>query len=155
MKTIIIGMGNTIMSDDGVGIRVARILKERLSNYPGIEVQETPLAGMNLVPMLEGFDRAVVIDAVETTNSVPGTLHKFDLNDLAATLHIISPHGTNLYTAVALGRRCGLQMPRSVMIFAIEIENTTTFSSECTPAVECRIAAIADEIMSDLLKSSV
>jgi hydrogenase maturation protease len=150
MKTVIIGMGNTIMSDDGVGILVARILKERLADNPEIEVHETPLAGMNLITMLEGFETAFVIDAIETTNPVPGVLHKFDLSELAATMHVTSPHGTNLYTAVELGRRCGLQMPQTVTIFAIEIENATIFSSECSPAVECRIPAIADEILSDL-----
>ena len=147
MKTIIVGMGNTILSDDGVGILVARDLMERLADYPYYEVMETPLAGMNLIPMLEGYDRAIIIDAIEVSNPVPGTLHNFDLSELAATMHVTSPHGTNLYTAVELGRRCGLQMPGKITIFAIEVENVTTFSSECTPAVEKCITEVAEEII--------
>ncbi len=72
MKTIILGMGNTIMSDDGVGIRVSRILKDMFSEYPDIEVRETPLAGLNIILLLEGYDRAYIIDAIKTRDGTPG-----------------------------------------------------------------------------------
>jgi hydrogenase maturation protease len=150
MKTTIIGMGNTILCDDGVGIRVARILKDRLAGNPDYDVHETPLAGMNLIPMLEGFERAIIVDAMETFDPVPGTLHKLSLKDFAATMHITSPHGTNLYTAVELGRRCGLAMPEAITIYAIEIEDASTFSSSCTPVIEGKINDIADTILSQL-----
>ncbi len=146
MKTIIIGMGNTILCDDGVGIRVARVLKERLAGQGDIEVCETHLAGMNIVPMIEGYSRAVIIDAIQTENPVPGALHMLSLDDLAATLHLTSPHGTNLYTSIELAKRCGLSMPATVTIFAIEIEDASTFSASCTPSVENRVSEIAEDI---------
>jgi len=148
MKTIIIGMGNTILCDDGVGIRVARLLKDRLAGNESVEVCETHLAGMNIVPTIEGYGRAVIIDAIETEKPVPGALHRLRLEDLAATLHITSPHGTNLYTSIELAKRCGLSMPETITIFAIEIEDASTFSATCTPAVESRITEITEDIFS-------
>ncbi|HOX29118.1 MAG TPA: hydrogenase maturation protease [bacterium] len=150
IKTLIIGMGNIIMSDDGVGIRIARVLSDRLSGKQDVDVRETPLTGMNLVTMIEGYETAIIIDAIKTVEPAPGVLHKFDLDELALTMHITSPHGTNLYTAVELGRRCGLKMPRKITIFGIEIEDATVFSEECTPVIESRLSAIADEIMKQL-----
>ncbi|MFH1540078.1 MAG: hydrogenase maturation protease [bacterium] len=148
MKTIVLGMGNTILSDDGVGIHVARELKKMLNGKPDVEVSETHLAGLNLVSILEGHDRAIVIDAIETAGGAPGTLHTLDLEDFASTMHLTSPHGINLYTAVEMGRRCGMRMPEQVTIFAVEVDEQNTFSDTCTPLIENRIPEIAEQIFS-------
>ncbi|MFH1857283.1 MAG: hydrogenase maturation protease [Candidatus Omnitrophota bacterium] len=147
VKTLILGMGNTILSDDGVGILLVRELKKSLAGRPGVDIRETPLAGLNLVYLLEGYHRAIIIDAMETRTPEPGKIHRLDLADFASTMHLTSPHGINLYTALEVGCRCGLRMPESVTILAIEVENTSTFSTRCSPHIETLMPEIKKNIL--------
>jgi len=65
MKTLILGMGNPILSDDGIGIWVARALEGELSGGE-VTVMETSMAGLNLLELMADYDRAILIDAIKT-----------------------------------------------------------------------------------------
>ena len=82
MRTIIVGIGNPIRSDDSVGLVVARILRERLAGVEGIDVAELWAGGLRLVEAMAGYDRAVVIDAMATGEKPPGTVRRLTLADL-------------------------------------------------------------------------
>lgn len=71
MKTLVLGMGNPILCDDGVGIRVARVLLEK-PQLPDVTIEEFSLAGMDLLELLSGYDRAIIIDAIEADGAKPG-----------------------------------------------------------------------------------
>ncbi|MBU1941107.1 MAG: hydrogenase maturation protease, partial [Candidatus Thermoplasmatota archaeon] len=64
MKTIILGVGNPILSDDGVGLHVIQQLKKCIKN-PQIHLDEALTGGMNLLDLLIGYDKAIIIDAVK------------------------------------------------------------------------------------------
>jgi len=66
MKTLILGMGNPIMGDDGVGIWAARALKDRFNEEEEVTVMETSMAGLNLLELMADYDRAILIDAIKT-----------------------------------------------------------------------------------------
>ena len=65
MKTLVLGLGNPILSDDGVGLRVARAVESQLSQQE-ITVMETSMGGLSLLDLLTGYDRAIIIDAIQT-----------------------------------------------------------------------------------------
>lgn len=153
MKTIVLGMGNTIMGDDGIGIYVARLLSERFDEASGVSVDETPLAGMNLLRLLEGFDRAVLVDAIRTSDCVPGKLHKLDIEDFSTTKQFVSPHWTNVYTAMYMGKKYEFDVPDKITVFAVEIEEQNEVTEECSPAIESRKAEIAEEIYQYVINS--
>ena len=75
MKTLLLGLGNPIVSDDSVGLRVSAILKERLAGREDVEISEDYWGGLRLMERLIGYDRAIVIDAI-CTGAPPGTLHR-------------------------------------------------------------------------------
>ena len=75
MKTVIIGLGNTVLSDDGAGVYVARLLSGRFDT-DDVSVVEMDAAGMNLMESLGGFDRAFLIDAILLNEEIALDQHR-------------------------------------------------------------------------------
>lgn len=146
---LIVGLGNPILSDDSVGIRVAQVLKDRLSQ-PEITVMETSIAGLDFLDLLVGYDKAIIIDAIQTGKGKVGQVYRLEPGTFATTLHSSTPHDVNFATALELGKRLGLALPRQIIIFAIEVEDVTTFGERCTPGVEQAIPVVADMVIQEL-----
>jgi len=147
MKTLILGFGNTILSDDGVGIKVAQEIKKRISD---VEVKEASISGLSILEEITGYDRVVVIDSIKTHSGEPGELYKFCLDDFKPTIHLSSPHEVNFATAIELGRKYGYELPNLIDIYAIEIEDDRTFSEECTERIKKAIPDIVEQIIEDM-----
>jgi len=149
MKTLVLGLGNPILSDDGVGIRVARALEGRL-NQQEITVMETSMAGLSLLDLLANFNRAIIIDAIQTTGGKAGQIYRLEQDAFDATRHAATPHDVNFATALELGNRLGLALPQQIIIFAIEVENVSSFREECTPEVERAIPVCVEKVIQEL-----
>ncbi len=66
MKTLILGLGNPLITDDSIGLRVIEVLQTRLADRPDVEVSEDYWGGLRLMERMIGFDRAIVVDAIQT-----------------------------------------------------------------------------------------
>ena len=149
MKTLVLGLGNPILSDDGVGIWVAGALEGRL-NQQKVTVMETSMAGLNLLDMLVNFDRAIIIDAIQTVGGKAGQIYRLKPEAFDATRHATTPHDVNFATALELGNRLGLALPQQIIIFAIEVEDVATFNEGCTPEVERAIPVCVEKVIQEL-----
>lgn len=149
MKTLVLGLGNPILSDDGVGFQVARELKTKLDQQE-VTVEETSLAGLGLLDLLADYDRAIIVDAIQTVGGKAGQIYRLDLEAFNATLHAASPHDVNFATALELGTQLGLTLPRQIEIFAIEVADASTFSEQCTPDVRQAIPVCVEMIIQEL-----
>lgn len=145
-KTLVLGLGNPILCDDGVGFRVIAELKGRLDQQE-VTVIETSAAGLSLLDLLAGYDRAIIIDAIQTVGGKAGQIYQLDPEAFNATRHAASPHDVNFATALELGNRLGLALPQQIVIFAIEVADTSTFSEECTPEVSRAIPVCVEKII--------
>lgn len=148
-KTIVLGVGNSILSDDTIGLVVARRLEERFGDRDDVDFGYNEEAGFTLLEESLGYGRLVIIDSI-LTGADPGTIHRLDLADLGRSIHSNSPHGMNLATVLALGRSQGMDVPDRVRIYAIEVVDTLTFSEELTPELAARVDAIVDEIAGEV-----
>ncbi|MBN2071562.1 MAG: hydrogenase maturation protease [Candidatus Krumholzibacteriota bacterium] len=144
MNTIVIGLGNTVLTDDGVGVYVARHLRGRLG--PSVKVIEAELAGLDLMEMMKDQDRAIIIDAINLDGEEAGTVFRLKHDDIRITPRLASCHDIDLGTALALGRRLGFQMPEEVVIFAVQGEDLLTLHEGCLEKVENIIPGLVDEI---------
>jgi hydrogenase maturation protease len=142
-------LGNPILTDDGVGPKIARELEDRLGRQEAT-VMETSLAGLDLLDLLAGYDRAIIIDAIQTEGGKAGQIYQLGPEALEATRHAASPHDVNFATALELGKRLGMALPRQIDIFAIEAADTSSFSEECTPEVTEAIPACIKMIIQEL-----
>jgi len=101
MKTLLIGMGNPILSDDAVGVRLATDFKNRLDGTPGLDVmEECSVGGLNILEIVAGYDRLIVIDSIKTVDGIPGTWYRFDASSLRETMNLNNVHDANFAMAM-------------------------------------------------------
>ena len=151
-ETLVLGMGNPYLRDDAVGIRLARYLRRRLGEVPGVRyVEECSVGGLGILDLVAGHDRLVVLDSIEAGEN-PGSWVRFDGSALRESMNLRNVHDTNLATALELGRRLGLRIPaeREVHVFAVQIEVNLTFAERMTEALESRFPEYASEIYGEV-----
>ena len=152
-RTLLLGMGNPILRDDAVGIRLAADVARRLGPVSGLDVvPECSVGGLELLPILEGYSRVVLFDSIKTRDARPGAWHQFTAADLRPTMNLTNVHDTNLATALEFGRRAGLQLPpaEDIHIFAVEILDNLTFDERMTPVLEQTFGCYADAIFAEV-----
>ncbi|MBN1449990.1 MAG: hydrogenase maturation protease [Anaerolineales bacterium] len=170
-KTLVIGLGNPILGDDGVGWKVAEAVKElldtetkfRLPVRPSgsktvhylspIEVECLSLGGLSLMEHLLGYERAIIVDSMETGQSPAGSVQVFPLASLPdpTSGHSASAHDTSLMTALKTAEVIGADIPRQVDVVAIEAQNVYDFSEELSPPVAAAIPEAVQAVL-DLLQ---
>jgi len=143
MKTLVIGLGNPILGDDGVGWRVVEEIARQTANKPEVEVDCVSLGGLSLMERLTGCECVILVDSIFTGEKPIGTVSQFALSDIPDLTagHSASAHDTSLHNALNLGRGMDIPLPRDedVLIVAIEAENVYDFSEILSPAVEAAV----------------
>ena len=170
MKTLILGLGNPILGDDGVGWVVAEKVQSVLSNPPlsiasgqspvvsrqSVEVDFASLGGLSLMERLTGWERVILVDSIFTGQKPVGSVSQFTLSDLPdlPAGHSASAHDTSLRNALNVGRSMHINLPedRNVIIVAIEAESVYDFSQELSPAVAGAVPQAVKAVL-DLLDS--
>jgi hydrogenase maturation protease len=122
MKTIVLGIGNLILGDDGVGIHVANELKNHI-NDPTITIDEAITGGMNLLDLILGYDKAIIIDAVKSDKGEHGTVKRIPIGDFN-TMHSCNPHDVSLMEAIQMAQKMGeTRIPKEIIIIGIMMKN--------------------------------
>jgi hydrogenase maturation protease len=159
MKTLLLALGNPILSDDGVAHEAADRLSERLHSSSATannqyDIIKSSAATMDIIPKLAGYDRLVVVDAVQLGSAPVGTVHRFSLADLASTIRPSSPHDINFATALQIGKEWGYDIPADIRIYGIEVKELSRFSQSCTPEVTEKLDEIVENILHNLADNS-
>jgi hydrogenase maturation protease len=154
MKTLVLGLGNPILTDDGVGIHVVRAVASRCSPFNGVVFAEASVGGLRLLDLLAGYERAIMVDAIQTRGGQPGEIYRLGPGDLQSSLHSASTHDVSLPGALALGRRLGMVLPddKDLIILAVEIEDVLTFGETCTLAVARAIPRAVEIVLAELTR---
>lgn len=139
MSTRVIGLGNSILTDDGVGIYAAREVARRLAESGSdtdVDIVESEVAGFALMELMTGWKRVILIDSIQFDGVEPGTVVQIHPDDLHTSLRIRSVHDIDLPTALTLGRTMGLDMPSNLSIYGIQAEDPLTLGEALTHAAE-------------------
>ena len=155
MSTAIIGLGNPLLSDDGVGVEVARMAAERLRHRSDVTAMESCAGGIRLMEAMAGHDRVFLIDSILTEQGVPGTVYRLDEYGLLETRNAHSSHDSSLAVALEFGRMAGIRLPRRVQIWAVEAEDVVTFGEGLTPRVAQAARATAECLLRELGEGAV
>jgi hydrogenase maturation protease len=117
---IVIGLGNTLMSDEGVGVRVVQRLSALADSFPQVDFTDAGTGGMSILHLIEGRDKAVFIDCAKMGQK-PGTIRKFIPEELKSTkvLSHQSLHEADLIKIIDMARQLG-RCPAEIIIFGIE-----------------------------------
>lgn len=149
MKTLVLGLGNPILRDDGVGFHVIEQLRTKLDG-PDLTFKESSSSGLSLLDLITGYDKLIIVDAIKSGKGPAGRIYRFVLDDFKDTLHTGSPHQANLATVIELGRRLGERLPQQVNIFAIEAVDINVFGEDCTPRVKQAVPKVVDMVIKEL-----
>lgn len=144
--TLVIGLGNPILGDDGVGWRVAHEVQTRLTD-PAVEIACLALGGVALMERMAGYRRVIIIDAM-ATGAPLGSVLSVPLEEFPdpSSGHTASGHDTSLATALTMGRELGVPLPEEVWIVAVEVQRLYEFSVGLSPAVMAAVPAAASRV---------
>jgi len=148
-RLLLLGLGNDILTDDAIGLLVVRQLHRNFGSHPSIDFHDTTEMGLALLDFITGYSAVVVVDSIQTGRTEPGFLHEVD----AATLKDLSrrtPHFLGLGETLALGWQLGLAMPKRVKIFAVEVEDPFTLSTQMTPKLQAALPVIVERIAGEV-----
>jgi len=150
MRTLLVGRGNPYLSDDAVGLRLAAALGPQLAEYPDLDVvEDCSVGGLDLLEILSGYRRVIILDSLRTRGGAPGDWHHFTAEALHHTVHLAGVHDANFATVLLLGRRLGMPLPDpgDIHLFAVEVEDDLTFCERTSPALEQRFAGCSAAIL--------
>lgn len=120
---IVVGIGNVLMSDEGIGVHIARRLTETKERYPQVDFLDAGAAGLSLLHLIANRKKAIIIDCTKMGEE-PGTMRRFGLDDIKSikTLSGLSLHEADISRIVTLAKFLG-QLPKEVVFFGIEPES--------------------------------
>jgi hydrogenase maturation protease len=149
---IVLGLGNPILGDDGVGIHVVRAAAARYAPAKDVTFTEASIGGVRLLDALAGYERVILVDAIQTRGGRPGDVYRLTASDLPASLHSGSTHDLSLPAALDLGRRLGMALPAdpNLTLLAVEVEDVLTFDERCTPIVALAIPRAVEAVLAEL-----
>jgi hydrogenase maturation protease len=151
MKTLVIGLGNPILGDDGVGWRVAEEIARKTADQPDVEVDCVALGGLSLMERLTGSEHVILVDSIFTGKKPLGSVSTFRLTELPdlTSGHTTAVHDTSLRNAFSVGRSMNIPLPQDedVVIVSIEAENIYDFSETLSPPVETAVPQAVEAVL--------
>ncbi len=157
MKTLVIGLGNPILGDDGVGWKVAEQVSTSIGPSPCIEVDCASSGGLSLMERMLGYQRVILVDSMESGQSAVGSVRVFPLLALPnpMTGHSASAHDTSLMTALQAARSMGADVPDRVDVVVIESKNMYDFSEKLSPDIARAVPVAVHKVLGLLKKELV
>jgi len=149
VKTIVVGIGNPILRDDSVGIKIVEMISKEID----VDTAILTATNFDVLDKILGYDRAIIVDAIRMGNE-PGTIYELTIEDIFLTYSYTNTHNLTLATTLKLGYVIFPEkMPKEIKLIAVEVEDVESFGEECTPKVKEAIPKVVEMIKRDLLKN--
>jgi len=145
-KISVIGIGNTLKADDGVGVQVAEELAS-LDLGAGVDVVSGELAGMLLAPYFIDYDHAIVVDAIDAQDT-PGSVFRFYAEEGLPMLRSHTSHGISVPELVTVARLKGSKA--RILIFAVQVEDVRPMSEGLSAKVAEAVPAVIEMVLAEI-----
>ncbi len=153
-KIVVLGTGNLLCRDEGVGIRVIEELGKRFCFPPEVELVDGGVLGLGLLPVIEGAGDLIIIDAV-INNREPGTIYRFVDGEIPERVYQkISMHELDLLEALTIAREIGPRTPRKIVL-GVEPLDISPWGMELTPVIEARVNDLVDLVLAELRRLGI
>ncbi|MGC8744702.1 MAG: hydrogenase maturation protease [Verrucomicrobiia bacterium] len=141
------GLGNDILCDDAIGLKVNQRLAELFASNQAVDFKQTCEMGLALLDHIVGYGSLVIIDAIKTERCKSGTILEINIDDIEPA-GLNTPHFLGIGETLELGKKLGLKMPERVLILGIEVENPFTISEDLSDVMKSQF----DDIVTDVEK---
>jgi len=142
--TLLLGLGNDILTDDAVGLLAARRVAELVGER--VDFIETCVATVDLITVISGYRRVVVVDALVSADLPPGSRVRAMAEELPKGFGYRSFHTLPFSEMLEIGRRLEMDLPEEIIVHGLVVDDPSTFGEKPTPAVESAWRGWADEI---------
>lgn len=150
----VLGIGNTVMTDDGAGVKVVQKLATEYRLPPHVDVMDGGTLGLDILPRLEGIQRLIIVDAVET-GEAPGTCIRLTGDDIPTALETkVSPHQMGLKDLLSVSLLTQGFLPAEMVLIGVQ-PACIEMGTDLTPEVECRIDYMLSLVIEELQKWGV
>ena len=151
MRTLVLGIGNPILGDDGVGFHIVQQLAKEIKDE-NIDVKDTSIDGLNLLELIVGYNKVIIVDAIMTEDGEVGGIYRLRPENFVKTVHpTTSPHNPNLATAIEIGKKfLAEQMPGEIVVFAVNIQEVIEFTEEMTRQVREAIPRAVNLVLEEM-----
>jgi len=158
MQITILGLGNSVLTDDAVGLRAVARVQELLPTIAlpaevSVAIRTNEAGGWEVLDDVEGADALIMADAILDEALKPGEFCWYP-DKVFSSPRMTGVHNMDVFTAMDFARRHGVKMPQEIHVLGVGVGDVVTFSETCTAPVEKAIPAIADEIIRRLMELS-
>ncbi len=144
-KILVLGLGSDILSDEGIGVRLIRLLEN--TNLSLIaDFMTLNIGSIEIIEIIKNYDKVFIIDSIKTRSKRIGEIHVFKLNDYQKTINLSNPHDISFIDTINLGVSLNQRFPIEILIFAIEIEKEFEISGNLSEKLELKITSLVDEL---------
>ncbi|MCX7854553.1 MAG: HyaD/HybD family hydrogenase maturation endopeptidase [Anaerolineae bacterium] len=148
MKTLVLGVGNILLSDEGVGVHVVRLLRERYRFPQEVDILDGGTMGLDLLPYVEDTDRLLIVDAVQM-DAPPGTVARLEGEQIPAVLNLkYSPHQAGVSDLLAAARLLG-RSPAEVVLWGVQPASLEV-GLELSPTVAAQVEVLLQNVLAEL-----
>lgn len=148
MKTLVLGLGNILLSDEGVGVHVIHLLRERYDFPQEVEVMDGGTLALDLLPYVEDAERLLIVDAVQM-NAPSGTVVRLVGEEIPGVLILkYSPHQMGLSDLLAAARLLG-HSPTEIVLWGIQ-PATLDVGLELSPVVAAQVETLVQNVLTEL-----
>ena len=153
MRTLVLGLGNTLLGDDGVAVRLVEALAETLRTH-GIDTKTSSISGLALVDEILGYDTLFVVDAVKTGSRDVGETFEIQPQSLDTLPSGMSPHYVGLPSLIKYCHSYGLHAPEQFKILGIEVDDPFSFREKLGFKLENKFPEIIKTVKSWILSNN-
>jgi hydrogenase maturation protease len=148
MKVLVLGIGNLMRTDDGIGVRVVQLIEERYRFPEQVTVMDGGTLGLDLLPWIEDAQRLLIIDAVDT-GAPPGTLVRLTGAEIPQALEVkLSPHQLGLRDLLTVASLLG-QAPGETVLWGVQPESVE-MALQLSPPVEAQLEPLVEKLLEEL-----
>lgn len=164
MKIAVVGLGNPILTDDAVGIRISETVQQKIKRINltkdskgekespapvSVRVFQDEVGGWDIIDLVEGFDILILIDAMTDRALKPGELRWYP-GRVFSSIRLSGIHSMDVFSALEFAGKHGIKVPQKVLVLGVGVKDIHTFSEQCTPAVAEAIPKGAAEVIKQI-----
>ncbi len=152
-RILILGIGNPLMADEGVGVRAAEILMEAYEFAPEIQVVDAGTMGLGIINLFRGVELVIVVDAVDGTGRPPGTVVTLQPEDIAPNQIMHSLHDMRFVNVLEAAELTGVR-PDAICV-GVQVATMQQWVTDLSPPVEAALPSVVAAVLDILADHDV